>query len=342
MKRLPLAAFLLAACAPAHHHNVVASISDLHLGDPRSILAEDDGRQVLFSAISNAVANGGVDTLVLDGDVLELSLASEEHAYEAAKPVFEGLSKIEGLKRVIVVAGNHDHRLYEELPGEPAEKLGKCFDSGTKLHEVLADSLGHLALTVVYPDWALPVKGGTVHFTHGHYFDPLTTPRFDGTTSWALLEAENAEWYAIITAGGQDRTVRAIYRSIYHWSQHVSGLFDGVFGLSDEDTTVDWTDREESRVSGYVENVLQDRSTIAVVAGHTHQSGGFVGKLPVFGDHELTLYDTGAFVVGHHGHPVKLFLFLVDPHDGEMTLDRIEVPEEVAGHARDRAFSTIP
>lgn len=338
---LPL--FAATGCLPAAHRtNTIAAISDLHLGDPRSILADEPGRDVFFAELEHVVEKGGVRTLVLNGDVLELSLASEESAYAAARPFFERLAKVRKLKKVILVVGNHDHRLYEELPGGAPEKLGALF-AASRLHEQLGDCARGLDLEVVYPDWTVPVKGGTVHFTHGHYFDPLTTPSFSGATSWEILEERNADWYALITAGGRDRLTRSVYRSIYHFGQHLNGALSDLFqvGGDEDEMPDDMGRREEARVAEYVGTILRDPATIAVVSGHTHHAGGRVQKIET-GDHEVTLYDTGAFVVGHHGRPVRAHIFLLDPKSADMRLLRIDFPPEITQSAYDRAFDSLP
>lgn len=338
LKRLLVFALLvlpaLPGCGSVRRSQCVAAVSDLHLGDPRSILDLEEGRAVFVEQLRAVVENGGVRTLVLNGDVLELALASEESAWRAARELFEDLATIEKLRHVVVVVGNHDHRLYRDLPGTPAEKLGKTFTAG-RLQEELAEARGHLEITVVYPDWSLPVKDGTVHFTHGHYFDPWTTPRFD--TTWERLEERNAEWWAILHAGAEDGTVRAVYRTIYHWGHHVSGFLGSLTG----EGTVELGDREEERVRVYVKDVLRDATTVAIVTGHTHQGGGLESPIEV-GGRELVLYDTGSFVVGHHGRPVAPYFFLVDPKRGDRKLLKIEVPEPVEATARDRAFAETP
>ena len=335
MKRLILLALLLPACFPVRRSKCVAAVSDLHLGDPRSILDDEAGRTVFVDALRNVVEQGGVRTLVLNGDVLELALASEENAWRAARELFEDLATIEKLADVVVVVGNHDHALYRDLPGSPEEKLGKLFTE-SKLHEELAASAGHLRITLVYPDWSLEARDGNVHFTHGHYFDPWVTPTFDGTT-WENLEERNAEWWGVLHAGATDPVVRTVYRTIYHWGHHAAALLGSLSG----DGPVELGDRETERVRVYVKDVIRDKEAIAIVSGHTHQGGGLEAPIDM-GNRELMLYDTGSFVVGHHGRNVAPYFFLLDPKRGDRKMLKIEVPAEVEEAARDRAFATTP
>ena len=318
----------------------IASISDLHLGDPRSVLDDAEGREQLFVALRAAVADDHVHTLVLDGDALELSLASEGRAWTVARSLFSGLAQIDGLERVVVVAGNHDHRLFEEIPGEPAGKLGRPFDSGTPFHRELAGSTGELRVSLVYPDWNVQLDAGDVHFTHGHYFDRMTTPSFDGATSFEEIEARNASWYAFITAGGRDPLTRAVYRSLYHFGQHFTGLVGMLEGHPDPVSPAT-SDRTVERVGAYVTTVLRDDRTIAVVAGHTHHAGGLEAIVKA-GDREILLFDTGAFVASHTGLETRPFLFELDVHSGEMRLVPIAIPEALMRRAEGRAFSTEP
>src|SRR5690348_15832859 len=93
-----------------------AIISDLHLS---SAFGEDVARDAtvrrrLLEEI------GSADRLVLLGDVLELREKPLAATLEAARPFFEDLGGAMAGRHVVLVPGNHDHRLAEPLLEELA------------------------------------------------------------------------------------------------------------------------------------------------------------------------------------------------------------------------------
>ena len=93
-----------------------AIVSDLHLG---SAFGEDVARDAAVRRLLiEEVA--GADRLVLLGDVLELREKPLPATLEAARPFFEEVGAAMAGRRVVLVPGNHDHRLAEPLLEELA------------------------------------------------------------------------------------------------------------------------------------------------------------------------------------------------------------------------------
>lgn len=319
----------------------IAAISDLHLGDPRSMLHDHRGREMLVSVIADAAAQRGVHTLVLDGDVLELALASETSAFESARSLFALLDRVRGLERVVLVIGNHDHRLFEDIPDPVPEKIGREYDADTRFHREVAPVAPRLRITVVYPGWTHALgRGGAVHFTHGHYFDRLVTPSFDGAGSVQEIEERNQEWWAFLNAGGLDSNIRSLYRAAYHFGHHLGAWFGA--GDVHEEELAEMTRREQDRVVQYLGTHLAEQDVVAVVAGHTHSKGGRVATVIDAEGRQVPVFDTGAFVVGHHGKKSRPHVFYLDAKSGAMWLEKVDVPDEVFDATYERAFDTTP
>jgi predicted phosphodiesterase len=147
-----------------------AVISDLHLGTRTGsdLLGRPEIRRRLLAELES------VDQLVLLGDSIELRDRPLERALETAAPFFEEIGEALAGRRVVLVAGNHDHALagpwlerrrargrrlsLEHLstpaPGDPLARL--------------VGRMGHTELLLAYPGlWLRP----DVYATHGHYLD---------------------------------------------------------------------------------------------------------------------------------------------------------------------------
>lgn len=88
-----------------------AIVSDLHLGSGfgEDLLRDAAIRRVLFEKLAPA------DRLVLLGDVIELRELPLAVALEHARPFFEELAEVMAGRTVVLVPGNHDHRVAEPL-----------------------------------------------------------------------------------------------------------------------------------------------------------------------------------------------------------------------------------
>jgi Calcineurin-like phosphoesterase len=159
---------------------LTAVVSDLHLaaGTDGDLLRRPAFRERLLSAIEDA------DRVVLLGDVVELRDRPVADALELAGPFFEHLGAKVRRAEIVLVPGNHDHRLVSEWLDRRAlaradalglEQLVEPLDSPV---EELARRLGKRPkLRVAYPGiWLRP----DVYATHGHYLDRhLTIPTIE-------------------------------------------------------------------------------------------------------------------------------------------------------------------
>lgn len=170
-----------------------AVLSDLHLGTAtgEDLLRDPEIRRHLLERLA------GADRLVLLGDVVELREEPLPAVLPRSRPFFEELGEALAGREVVIVPGNHDHRLAEPLlervgagdgplgleqtgspwlqrTGSPAVRSGRAGDGpGT----AIADWLGEASLTVAYPGIWLR---DDLYATHGQYMDcHMRLPRIE-------------------------------------------------------------------------------------------------------------------------------------------------------------------
>lgn len=165
-----------------------AIVSDLHLGSATGAdLCRDPAiRRVLIEEIVAA------DRLVLLGDVLELRELPLARVLEIVQPFFEELGEAMAGRRVVLVPGNHDHRLAEPLLEEVALAGGTlglehrglpAGETATRIDAWLGDA----ELGIAYPGLWLR---DDVYATHGHYMDcHMTLPRLECIAAAAIMRS---------------------------------------------------------------------------------------------------------------------------------------------------------
>ena len=156
-------------------------VSDLHLGTRAGV--DLLRRPAVHEALVEALAD--VERLVLLGDVVELRERPAAAALADARPPLQALGAALGPERhVLLVAGNHDHRLVapwlerrraQSPPLAADERVSPAAASGVA--ETVAEWLAPARVEAAYPGaWLAP----GVYATHGHYLDRhVTTPALE-------------------------------------------------------------------------------------------------------------------------------------------------------------------
>jgi Calcineurin-like phosphoesterase superfamily domain len=163
-----------------------AIVSDLHLGSGfgEDLLRHAEIRRVLLEELATA------DRLVLLGDVVELRELPLAAAMESARPFFEDLGEAMAGRTIVLVPGNHDHRLAEPLLEELALEgkplgLEQRAQPGGEAGGRIAAWLGDARLELAYPGLWLR---DDVYATHGHYMDcHMTLPRLECIAAAATM-----------------------------------------------------------------------------------------------------------------------------------------------------------
>jgi hypothetical protein len=165
-----------------------AIVSDLHLGSAtgEDIARDPAIRRVLLDEIRVA------DRLVLLGDAIELRELPLADTLKLVQPFFEELGEAMAGRRVVLVPGNHDHRLAEPLLEEVALAGGslglehRALPAGEAAGRIAA-WLGEAELSIAYPGVWLR---DDVYATHGHYMDcHMSLPRLECIAAAAIMRA---------------------------------------------------------------------------------------------------------------------------------------------------------
>jgi UDP-2,3-diacylglucosamine pyrophosphatase LpxH len=186
-----------------------AIVSDLHLGSAcgEDVVRDAGIRRVLLEEIATA------DRLVLLGDVLELRELPLATVLESVEPFFADLGKAMGDRPVVLVPGNHDHRLAEPVLEELATNGGSLglqhrAEPAGRLLIKIADWLGDVELSVAYPGFWIR---DDIYATHGHYMDcHMSLPRLECLTAAAMMRAFGSVPNPAVVED-YERTLRPIY-----------------------------------------------------------------------------------------------------------------------------------
>ena len=158
-------------CLGGHVRSLV--ISDMHLGawTGDDLLAYRWAREALRPELERA------DEVVLLGDFLDLLFSRIEQAFERAHGLVDLLAQTLAGKRLVWLAGNHDHhilvRRLESLvelqiaTGEAFEELHERWRAGFFFEAFLKRRLPDTEIEVAYPTYRI----GEVLLSHGHYLD---------------------------------------------------------------------------------------------------------------------------------------------------------------------------
>lgn len=202
-------------------------VSDLHLGTRSGLdlLTREGPRAALVEALD------GVDELVLLGDVLELREAPTGDVLERARPVLEALGRAVGPERRIVLsAGNHDHRLVGEwlerrrhtADAEPLRAEQRMApEEASALAAAVARALAPARVEVAYPGAWLAYG---VYATHGHYLDVHNTvPALETLAARAVERVLRRRGRLPEGVDGYEAVLGPVYAPLHELVQHVPG-----------------------------------------------------------------------------------------------------------------------
>jgi hypothetical protein len=194
-----------------------AIISDLHLGvaSDEDVLRDPAVRRLLLEEIA------GADRVVLLGDVIELRNLPVGPSLARARPFFAELGEALDGAEVVLVPGNHDHRLAEPLLDELS--IGGDPTLGLEQRHVptgpavlIDEWLGDSRLKLAYPGVWLR---DDVYATHGHYMDVhLRLPRAECLAAATMVRLSKPPPNRA-TPNDYERVLRPLYGFAYGLAQ---------------------------------------------------------------------------------------------------------------------------
>jgi hypothetical protein len=195
-----------------------AILSDAHLGSGAGtdLLRRKDFIERLLDAI------GDQDRLVLLGDTLELRDLPIELAASAARPFFEQIGEAFSGRQVVLVPGNHDHRLlghWLERAQDSSDRasLSERVATPHPYVETIRGWLGGAELEVRYP--GLWVRDD-VFATHGHYLDShLTLPTVERLSIATIDRIGGRPTGARVTPDDYERVHTPVYDLLFDLAQ---------------------------------------------------------------------------------------------------------------------------
>jgi Calcineurin-like phosphoesterase superfamily domain len=224
-----------------------AVVSDLHLGSAfgEDLLRDSGIRRALLEEVS------GAERLVLLGDAVEMRELPLAATLERARPFFEELGEAMGGREIVLVPGNHDHRLAEpllervSLAGEPLGLVHKGEAAGAAARRI-EGWLGDAALRIAYPGVWLR---DDVYATHGHYMDcHMRLPRLECLAVATVMRAFGP-LPAKPQPGDYERVLRPVYGLSFSLAQ--SGLAQRASRPSEQAwRKISGRDRANGRIRG--------------------------------------------------------------------------------------------
>jgi predicted phosphodiesterase len=280
----------------------VVVLSDTHFGDPGALLV-DGG---VLNRLSDELASlGDVQLLVLLGDIWDLWRTGPRECIRRGDSFLRTLGDLEGVREILVVAGNHDFHLAAGMleagllreegwsfplpsPGTVEEVGGGVHRSGDGGTAVVGKGVkAVLSPGLVYPLLTLRVKGRRVLFMHGHHLDFFSSSFWWVKTSWlsrwvlgesrgvALsdLDRLNRPFFELLTMSARAPELRSTGYRLYGVIRFLARIFrfqNKEGGSPRRCTSVGENARECRRL---LRELLPGFLPDVFVFGHTHRAG---------------------------------------------------------------------
>ena len=240
----------------------LAALSDLHLGDEDpvngTVLLSEEACDHFAEQVAD-ISKGEIRTLVICGDLWEACIPTprsvpsivfglDNTTMRASDRFFRALTKRVRINRLMIVPGNHDFTLYQNLAvrRELATHSPMCGyglrSSGRWLipdfSALLSDQISHIG--IAYPNFVYAASEGwpLALFTHGHLFDTqVLAPSDELLLAFGLLASSGRVFDSVpedldVNPGKwMDKLVAlTINRVVRIWSMNLNVVAEAVWG----------------------------------------------------------------------------------------------------------------
>jgi UDP-2,3-diacylglucosamine pyrophosphatase LpxH len=314
--------------------------SDLHFGDPACSLSSRKVSRGLRTFLDEL---GGVDEMILAGDILDANISSLTRAIEGSGrsrwPRHQGLrgwlSHILSAGfdpgRIVYVPGNHDYVIWNQLATQRAfiEPLarGRRLTGNPLMQATFAEPFirgvappaYRKRFVVSYPDHEFDLSGRRVLVTHGHYLDRAQS-LFKNLSRIIEEEGGNerravrrffimtAQYQAVAHAVSYMRSSRTLVDRVH---KNVSRLFDLAGKLRDKPLSAGIVAAMEM----YIKYFRRTRLPNVFVFGHTHRAGrarstDFASRKERLYKRGFEIVNTGSFIRNEEAKTAGSFVVL--------------------------------
>lgn len=314
------------------------ALSDLHLGEGEGLLY-NKGVNIIDTAVNkiDELARGGngfedgIDELVLIGDIVDLSEATEDEAYSNTIVFLTSLLEKVKIDKIIYIAGNHDHHLWVEMLKNHYNKESydecnpktKIVISKPKLFkEKCIPSSYNGEVEAHYPFYKLKMENSTFLFDHGHLFSSLLNRLAGSAGSIEEIEEKTCEFMDALWFKGKTPWRKRLYdlrEKVYDWARWLTDKIkhpDRKVTFQEDSTPV-YDDGLRNRVIDYLKLAKVDNNEIKdfhLVFGHTHYGGRVLRddrKVRVNGRF-ITLWNTGGWLVPSDVFSPDAYIFYIE------------------------------
>jgi len=315
------------------------ALSDLHLGEPEGVLFNSGDKFNLIDITINKVMelskrskdfDGGVEQLILIGDIVDLSEANDEEAYANTKFFLTSLLDKVDVDKFIYVPGNHDHHLWVELLKKergkndyrdctPKIQVNSSISKKSLFIErCLPNNYPSEKVEIRYPNYRFETKNAYYFFDHGHLFSKALDKFTEAANAENLEDLEERTYVFVEKIWYKTRN--RLREILYDWYRKLKLEF----GRSPRGTTFreDCTslldDYIRTKVRWYLEKMCGIKSKVEkdfhFVFGHTHHGGRVLKadrKVRVNGKF-ITLWNTGWWLVPSKVFSPEAYMFYLE------------------------------
>jgi hypothetical protein len=312
-------------------------LSDLHLGEPEGILWHKDELNVIdilatkietLSKGTNTLEDG-VEELILIGDIVDLSEAKDEEAYENTKVVLEKIIEKVEVDKIVYIPGNHDHHLWVELLKEEQgeDDFDKC-NPKIKIDESLKKKKFFLSrclpkwppenLDIRYPNYKIETEKSFFLFDHGHLFSKTIENMTGAEEAESLddLEELTYKFMELIWYETKSKPREFMYDLLRKLGLEFRKSVKGNTFMEDSTPLMD--DFVRSKIKWYLRDIygIKDevRKDFHFVFGHSHNGGRLLraDRKIRFNGRFISLWNTGGWLVPSKVYSPDAYIFSIE------------------------------